>query len=86
MWKTWQCVWSYDASGVIVHLSLSAINRHTDKIELIQERWIIRRAFDNAQDAASVANSFRDIVILMNVFEVSGCADCVRDDLVTDIY
>ena len=45
-------------------------------IERIQERWIIRHVFDNAQDAASVANSFRDIVILMNVFEVSGCGGC----------
>ena len=59
-------------------MSLSAIKRHTDKIERIQERWIIRRAFDNAQDAASVANSFRDIVILMNAFQVSDCGCCVR--------
>ena len=54
-------------------MSLSAVKRHTDKIERIQERWIIRRAFDNAQDADSVANSFRDIVILMNAFQVSSC-------------
>ena len=57
-------------------MSLSAIKHHTDKIEHIRERWFIRRMFDNAQDAATVANSFRDIVILMNVFQVSDCADC----------
>ena len=68
----------YDVSRVIVHLSLSAIKCHTDKIERMQERWVIRRAFDNAQDAASVANSFRDIVILMNAFQVSGCGECVK--------
>ena len=56
-----------------VHLSLSAIKRRTDEIKRIQERWIIKRTFDNAQDAASVVNSFRDIVILMNAFQVSGC-------------
>ena len=28
--------------------------------------------FDNAEDAALVAKSFRDIVILMNGFQVSG--------------
>ena len=56
-----------------VHLSLSAIKRRTDEIEHVQKRWIIKRAFDNAQDVASVVNSFRDIVILLNAFQVSGC-------------
>ena len=37
------------------------------------------------QGAASVANSFRDIVILMDVFQVSGCGGCVRYDPFTDI-
>ena len=46
---------------------------HTDKIKRIQERWVIRRAFDNAQDAASVVKSFREIVILMEAFQVSDC-------------
>ena len=68
----------------VVHSSLSAIKRHTDKIERIQERWLIRRAFDNKQDADSVEKSFCDIVILMNVFEVSGCEGCVKN-LLTDI-
>ena len=57
---------------------LSAIEGHTDKIKRIQERWMVRRAFDNAQDAATVAKSFRDIVILMNAFEVSDCGCCVK--------
>ena len=43
-----------------------------DKIKGIQERRWIRRVTDNAEDAASVAKSFRDIVILMNGFQVSG--------------
>ena len=47
---------------------------------------MIRRAFNNAQDAATVAKSFRDIVMLMNVFQVSDCAGCVRCDLLTDVY
>ena len=62
----------------MVHLSLSAIKHHTNKIECIQKRWFIRRMIDNAQDASLVANSFRDIVILMNGFHVSGCGDCVK--------
>ena len=62
----------------VVDLSFSAIKRHTDKIKSIQERWLIRRVVDNAQDAASVAKSFRDIVILMNGFQVSGCGDYVK--------
>ena len=62
----------------VVDLSFSAIKRHTDKIKSIQERWLIRRVVDNAEDAASVAKSFRDIVILMNGFQVSGCGDHVK--------
>ena len=64
-------------------MSLSAIKHHTDKIERIQERWIIRRAFDNAQDAVSVENSFRDILILMDMFQVSGG---VKYEIFTDVY
>ena len=67
-------------------MSLSAIKRHTDKIERIQARWIIRRAFDNTQDAVSVENAFRDIVILMNAFQVSSCGGYRRYDLFTDVY
>ena len=78
VWKTWQCVSCYDTSRVAVHLSLSTITRHTDKIERIQERWIIRRVFENAQDASSVANAFRDIVILMEAFQVSIFGGCVK--------
>ena len=43
-----------------------------DKINGIEERWWIRRVTDNAEDAASVAKSFHDTVILMNGFQVSG--------------
>ena len=68
----------YDAPWVLIHLSFSTIKLHTDKIECIQKRWFVRRMFDNAQDAASVVNSFRDIVTLMNGFQVSGCGDCVK--------
>ena len=50
---------------------LSAINGHTDKIQRLQERWLIRRVFDNDQDAALVAKSFRDVGVLLNVFEVN---------------
>ena len=50
---------------------LSAINGHTDKIHRLQERWLIRRAFDNDQDTALVAKSFRDIGMLLNVFHVN---------------
>ena len=41
--------------------------------------------FDNKQDANSVANSFHEIVMLLNVFEVSGYEGCVRY-LLTDVY
>ena len=61
-----------------------ASHGYMDKLERIQERWLIRCAFDNKQDADTVKKSFRDIVILMNVFEVSGCEDCVKN-LLTDI-
>ena len=50
---------------------LSAINGHTDKIQRLQGRWLIRRVFDNDQDAALVAKSFHDIGVLLNVFEVN---------------
>ena len=53
------------------HVCLSAINGHTDKIQRLQERWLIRRAFDNDQDAGLVAKSFRDIGVLLNVFHVT---------------
>ena len=49
-------------------MCLSAIKGHTDKIQLLQERWLIRRAFYNNQDSALVAKSFRDIGVLLNVF------------------
>ena len=52
-------------------MCLSAINNHTDKIQRLQERWLIRRAFDNNQDATLVAKSFRDIGVLLNVFLVN---------------
>ena len=52
-------------------MCLSAINGHTDKIQRLQERWLIRRVFDNDQDAALVAKSFRDVGVLLNVFEVN---------------
>ena len=55
----------------VTNQCLSAVKRHTDKIKLLQERWLVRRAFDNAQDVAMVAKSFRDIGILMNAFQVS---------------
>jgi hypothetical protein len=45
--------------------------QHTDKIKRVQERWLVRRAFENAQDAALVERSFRDIGILMSAFQVS---------------
>ena len=50
---------------------LSAINGHTGKIQHLQERWLIRRVFDNDQDAALVAKSFRDIGVVLNVFHVN---------------
>ena len=53
------------------HACLSAINGHTDKIQRLQERWLIRRAFDNDQDAALVTKSFHDIGVLLNVFQVN---------------
>ena len=52
-------------------MCLSAIKGHTDKIQYLQERWLIRHAFDNDQDAALVAKSFRDIGVLLNVFHVN---------------
>ena len=52
-------------------MCLSAINGHTVKIQRLQERWLISRAFDNVQDAALVAKSFRDIGVLLNVFHVN---------------
>ena len=52
-------------------MCLSAINGHTEKIQHLQERWLIRRAFDNDQDAALVAKSFRDIGVVLNVFQVN---------------
>ena len=52
-------------------MCLSAINDHTKKIQPLQERWLIRRAFDNDQDATLVAKSFRDIGVLLNVFQVN---------------
>ena len=52
-------------------MCLSAIKGHTDKIQLLQERWLIRRAFYNNQDSALVAKSFRDIGVLLNVFQVN---------------
>ena len=52
-------------------MCLSAINGHTDKIQRLQERWMIRRAFDNDQDAALVAKTFGDIGMLLNVFQVN---------------
>ena len=51
------------------HVCLSAINRHTDKILRLQERWMIKH--NNEQDAALVAKSFRDIGVLLNVFHVN---------------
>lgn len=56
---------------------LSAIKRHTHKIQRVKERWLVRRAFDNAQDAVLVSKSFRDIGILMSAFQVSAFADYV---------
>ena len=53
------------------HVCLSAINGHTEKIQRLQERWLIRRAFDNEQDAGLVAKLFRDIGMLLNVFHVN---------------
>ena len=53
------------------HVCVSAINGHTDMIQCLQERWLIRRAFDNEQDAVLVAKSFRDIGVLLNVFHVN---------------
>ena len=53
------------------HVCLSAINSHTEKIQRLQERWVITRTFDNEQDAALVAKSFRDIGVLLNVFHVN---------------
>ena len=53
------------------HACLSAINDHTKKIQPLQERWLIRRAFDNDQDATLVSKSFRDIGVLLNVFQVN---------------
>ena len=44
---------------------------NTDKIQRLQARWLIRRAFDNDQDAGLVAKSFRDIGVLLNVFHVN---------------
>ena len=55
----------------VAHVCLSAITGHTDKIQRLQERWLIRRAFDNDQDATLVAKSFRDIGVLLNVFHVN---------------
>ena len=52
-------------------MCLSAINGHTEKIQRLQARWLIRRAFDNDQDAALVAKSFRDIGVLLDVFQVN---------------
>jgi hypothetical protein len=51
------------------------VKRHTDKIKRVQERWRVRRAFENDQDAALVAKSFRDIGILMNAFQVNDSAE-----------
>ena len=55
----------------VAHVCLSAITGHTNKIQRLQERWLIRRAFDNDQDATLVAKSFRDIGVLLNVFHVN---------------
>ena len=66
------CVVHHASRGhLYTHRCLSAVKRHTDKINCIQERWLVRRAFDNAQDVALVSKSFRDIGILMNAFQVS---------------
>ena len=53
------------------YVCLSAVNGHTEKIQRLQARWLIRRAFDNDEDAALVAKSFRDIGVLLNVFHVT---------------
>ena len=53
------------------HVWLGAINDHTDKIQRVQERWLIRRTFDNDQDTGLVAKSFRDIGVLLNMFHVN---------------
>ena len=55
----------------VAHVCLSAITGHTNKIQRLQGRWLIRRAFDNDQDATLVAKSFRDIGVLLNVFQVN---------------
>ena len=55
----------------VAHVCLSAITGHTDKIQRLQERWLIRRSFDNDQDAILVAKLFRDIGVLLNVFHVN---------------
>ena len=56
--------------------------RYTAQIEPIKKRWVIRRAFENAQDASLVAKSLRDIVILLNVFQVSRYGGCVKKKFV----
>ena len=53
------------------HMCLSAIKGHMDKIQLLQERWLIKCAFYNNQDSALVAKSFCDIGVLLNVFQVN---------------
>ena len=60
---------------------LSSVARKTSNVYRGEGSYM----FSKAQDAATVAESFRDIVMLMNAFQVSGCESCMTS-YVTDVH